>query len=173
MINAGHRQTARHTPPARIRLGLRAAGAGLLGLAGLGLLLTGCNALPTGLANEPVGSYDRPYPFDLPQTETLDIQVIRGPETRLTMTNTTARSFGPSTMWINGRFSRPIEGFAAGQTLTLDLYDFRDQYGETFRAGGFFATKAPDKVMHAQLETLVDGESRMIGLVMIDQDDIR
>lgn len=141
-----------------------------IGAAGV---LPACNALPTGLADEAVGPYDRPFPAELAQTETLDIQVIRRPETRITMTNTTARSFGPSTVWLNGRFSRPIDGFRAGQTLTLDLYDFRDEFGETFRAGGFFATKAPEKIMHAQLETLVDGDSRMIGLVMVDQDDIR
>ncbi len=140
---------------------------------GLLCLLGGCGLLPTGLADRSVGTYDRPFPAGLAQTETLDVQVIRKPETKITMTNTTARSFGPSTVWINGRFSAPILGFAAGQTLTLDLYDFRDEFGERFRAGGFFATKAPEKAMHAQLETLVDGDTHLLGLVMIDQDDIR
>jgi hypothetical protein len=140
---------------------------------GAACVLTACNALPTGLANKSVGPYDRPFPVEMAQSETLDIQVIRRPETKVTVTNTTARSFGPSTLWLNGRFGRPIQGFAAGQTLTLDLYGFRDEFGEAFRAGGFFATKAPEKVMHAQLETIVEGDSRMIGLVMIDQDDIR
>ena len=49
-------------------------------------LLGGCNALPTGLANKPVGPYDRPYPRELAQGETLDIQVIREPETTISMT---------------------------------------------------------------------------------------
>lgn len=136
-------------------------------------VLAACNALPTGLSGKPVGAYDRPYPAELSQTETVDIQVLRGPETKISMTNTTARSFGPSTVWINARFSRPIPGLASGQTVTLDLYDFRDQFGERFRAGGFFATKPPDKIMHTQLETIVDDETRMIGLITVDQDDIR
>lgn len=133
------------------------------------LALPACNALPTGLANTPVGAYDRPYPREIAQSEVLDVQVIRDPETIVTMTNTTSRTFGPSTVWINGRFSLPIEGFRPGQTVRMDLYDFRDEFGEKFRAGGFFATKQPDKVMHAQLETLVDGESRMLGLLVVGQ----
>lgn len=168
---------ARRRTPSSIRVHLCSSAAKTLCLgllaAAAACVLPACNALPTGLADEAVGPYDRPFPVELAQTETLDIQVIRRPETRITMTNTTARSFGPSTVWLNGRFSRPIEGFRAGQTLTLDLYDFRDEFGETFRAGGFFATKAPEKIMHAQLETIVDGDSRMIGLVIVDQDDIR
>ena len=173
----GMTDPARSTTQSLIRVHPRSSVAKVLRCGVLALVaacvLPACNALPTGLADKSVGPYDRPFPVELAQTETLDIQVIRRPETRITMTNTTARSFGPSTVWLNGRFNRPIDGFRAGQTLTLDLYDFRDEFGETFRAGGFFATKAPEKIMHAQLETLVEGDSRMIGLVMVDQDDIR
>lgn len=136
-----------------------------------GLFAVGCNLLPTGFADEPMGAYDRPFPQQLIQHEVLDVQVIRRPETTITLTNTTARSFGPSTLWLNGRFNRPIEGFAPGQTLKLDLYDFRDEFSENFRGGGFFATKRPDQVTHAQLETLVDGESALIGLVVIGQSE--
>ncbi|HZW09944.1 MAG TPA: hypothetical protein VFF69_08575 [Phycisphaerales bacterium] len=133
--------------------------------------VSSCNSIPTGLADKPVGAYDRPYPRQLAQGEVLDIQVIRSPETVLTMTNTTARTFGPSTVWINGRYSRPILGMAPGETLRLDLYEFRDEFGEKFRAGGFFATKKPDQVVHAQLETIENGETKMIGLVVVGQDE--
>ncbi len=132
--------------------------------------LAGCNALPTGLADKPVGAYDRPFPVELGQAEAIDVQVIRGPETTITLTNTTARTFGPSTLWLNARFGRPIEGFAPGQTLSLNLYDFRDEFGEKFRGGGFFATKQPEQLMHAQLETLVDGETAVLGLVVVGED---
>jgi hypothetical protein len=134
-------------------------------------VLPACNSIPTGLADKPVGAYDRPYPRQFVQSEVVDIQVIRNPETVLTMTNTTSRTFGPSTMWINGRYSRPILGMAPGESLRLDLYEFRDEFGEKFRAGGFFATKRPDKVVHAQLETIEDGETKLIGLVVVGQDD--
>jgi hypothetical protein len=151
-------------------LRVRPRAAAALVLLAMAAALTGCNALPTGLADTPAGAYDRPFPVELAQAEVLDIQVIRGPETTITLTNTTARTFGPSTLWLNGRFGRPIEGLAPGQTLSLNLYHFRDQYGEKFRGGGFFATKQPEQLMHAQLETLVDGESAMIGLVVVGED---
>lgn len=147
---------------------LRSSAAELLCLSCLAL--ASCNALPTGLADKPMGAYDRPFPVELAQREVIDVQVIRGPETTITMTNTTARTFGPSTVWLNGRFNRPIDGFRPGQTLSLNLYDFRDEFGEKFRGGGFFATKQPEQIMHAQLETLVDGEIAMIGLVVVGND---
>jgi hypothetical protein len=160
----------RGTPLPSIGVHLCSSVARLLCLCCLGLgVLPGCNLLPTGLADESVGAFDRPFPQQLVQEEVLDIQVIRGPETTITMTNTTARSFGMSTLWLNGRFSRPIEGFKPGQTLSLNLYDFRDEFGEEFRGGGFFATKHPEQLMHAQLETFVDGEIAMLGLVVVGE----
>jgi hypothetical protein len=132
---------------------------------------SGCKSVPTGLLAKPVGAYDRPYPRMLEQSEVIDVQLIRDPETVISMTNTTSRTFGPSTIWINGRYSRPIAGFAPGQTLRMDLYEFRDEFGEKFRAGGFFATKNPDKVVHAQLETMVGGDTELLGLVVVGQDE--
>lgn len=134
-------------------------------------VLPSCNSIPTGLADKPVGTYDRPYPRHLAQTEVLDIQVIRNPETVISLTNTTSRTFGPSTIWINGRYSRPILGLAPGETLRLNLYEFRDEFGEKFRAGGFFATKLPDEVVHAQLETIENGETKLLGLVVVGQEE--
>jgi len=134
-------------------------------------VLSACSSVPTGLLGKPVGAYDRPYPRELVQSEVIDVQVIRDPETIISMTNTTSRTFGPSTVWINGRFSRPIGGFEPGETVRMNLYDFRDEFGEKFRAGGFFATKNPDKVLHAQLETIEDGETKLIGLIVVGQDE--
>lgn len=158
----------RGSPRLRVRLNGRRVLC--VSLCALGVL-SSCNSIPTGLADRPVGAYDRPYPRHLAQSEVVDIQMIRNPETVLTMTNTTARTFGPSTVWINGRYSRPILGLAPGETLRLNLYEFRDEFGEKFRAGGFFATKLPDKVVHAQLETIVDGETELVGLVVVGQDE--
>lgn len=140
-------------------------------LTALCVLLAACDSIPTGLRNEPVGAYDRPYPRELPQSRVVDVQVLRGPETTISMTNTTAETFGPSTLWLNGRFSRPITGFAPGQTLELNLYNFRDEHGEKFRGGGFFATKPPEKIVHAQLETLENGESTLVGLIVVSELD--
>ncbi|MBY0261984.1 MAG: hypothetical protein K2Q20_06550 [Phycisphaerales bacterium] len=102
------------------------------------------------------------YPVAKAQGQTLDIQVVRG-ETALTLTNTTARSFGRSRLWVNRWYSREIEALEVGQSLELDLDSFRDIYGEAFRAGGFFATRKPDRVELVQLETA----DTMLGLVAV------
>ncbi len=114
--------------------------------------------------------YARAYPRAAPRGDVLDVQVFRA-DTMLTMTNSTSRSFGPSTLWVNERFSRPIDAFASGQTLKLDLYEFRDQYQDQFRAGGFFATRDPDPVVLVQLETgAEDGAQELIGFVVVSNE---
>lgn len=121
----------------------------------------GCAGLPA-----PV-HYARPYPTDIPQRETLNIQVFRS-TFHVEFTNTTARVFGPSTLWLNARFSRPIDGLAVGQTLRLPLKDFRDEYSEAFRAGGFFATEPPERLVLAQLETKkADDNGALLGLIVV------
>lgn len=96
------------------------------------------------------------------QASTLNIQVVRD-ETVIRMTNTTARAFGPSRIWINRWYSRAIDRFDVGQTLELSLWDFRDQYGEPFEAGGFFAVRKPYRLSQAQLDT---GEE-LLGLIVV------
>jgi hypothetical protein len=102
------------------------------------------------------------YPSGMARGPTLDLQVFRR-ETTLEMTNSTARPIGACTMWLNGRFSRAIEGLAVGQTLELPLSGFRDQFGEAFRGGGFFATEKPDRVVLAELQL----PDRLVGLVVV------
>ena len=106
------------------------------------------------------------YPPDKPQLRTLDIQVVRS-ETKLRLTNTTARSYGKSRLWINQWYSREIDGLAVGQTIELRQDSFRDQYGVSFRAGGFFATRTPQRIGLVQLET----EDGMLGLVAIGKQE--
>ncbi|GIK19235.1 MAG: hypothetical protein DYG93_09945 [Leptolyngbya sp. PLA2] len=130
------------------------------------VLCVACSRVPTALVGGPVGPYDRPYPATIEPSEQLDVQVARdGPV--ITLTNTTARSFGPSTLWINRRYSRPIAGFEAGRTITLPLKQFRDEYGDAFRGGGFFATEQPDRVVMAELETTTDNQTVIYGLVVV------
>lgn len=108
----------------------------------------------------------RPYPQQMRRGTTLDIQVIRR-GTSIELTNTTARSFGPSILWINGRFSNRIEGLAIGEKLDLPLRQFRDQYNERFRAGGFFATEKPELLALAELQPESGGE--IFGLVVVGE----
>lgn len=110
------------------------------------------------------------YPVELRQSTVLDIQVVRD-DTHITMSNTTARAIGKARMWINGWYSREIDGLGVGQSLTLNLYDFRDPYGTQFRAGGFFATQRPDRVVLAQLEPLEVEPRELIGLVVVGRSE--
>lgn len=125
-------------------------------------LLTLCGCAPTRDPNlaGPV------YPETKSQSRMLDIQVVRT-QTTIRLTNTTARAFGTSRLWINRWYSREIPALAVGQTIELDQASFRDQYGEAFRAGGFFATREPQRVELVQLET-ADG---MLGLVAVGKND--
>jgi hypothetical protein len=104
------------------------------------------------------------YPDDKSQDNTLDIQVVRSGE-RVRLTNTTPRAFGKSRIWINRWFSRDIDALDVGQTLEFNLSEFRDQYGEPFKGGGFFATERPEGLSQAQLET-ADG---LVGLVVVSR----
>ncbi len=136
---------------------VRAGGAGLA----LALLTTlpACSAFSKSDVD-----YAKPYPTQADRDEVLDVQVFRD-GTKIKMTNATARDFGPSTLWVNQRFSRPIDGFAPGETVTLSLYEFRDQYQDKFRAGGFFATLDPDPVVLVELQPA--DEATLYGFVVV------
>jgi hypothetical protein len=127
---------------------LRTLGAGVLVAAGCALC--GCSGSGDLLASRT--DYAGAPPSPLAQSEVLNIQVFRN-VTDLELTNTTARSFGPSVLWINERYSRPIDGLAIGESLDLPLREFVDEFGDPFRAGGFFATRDPDPFVLAQLES--------------------
>lgn len=121
--------------------------------------LAGCGGSGNLLAFQ--SEYEGAPPTTLQQAEVLNIQVFRN-VTDLELTNTTARSFGPSVLWINERFSYPIDGLAVGESLDLPLRNFIDEFGDPFRAGGFFATRDPDPLVLAQLES----EGVLFGLLL-------
>lgn len=124
------------------------------------LLLPGCATTHSGFIEGPI------YPSNKRQTRSLDIQVFRN-DTEISFTNTTAHVIPAGTMWINAWYSAPIDAVGIGETVTLSLFDFKDQFGETFRAGGFFATERPTKLVLAQIEM----ENELVGLVVIGEDD--
>ncbi len=131
----------------------------------LALLVAGCG-LPTALTAGPESTYARPFPPDLLQYEQLDMQARRkGHE--LTITNSSAQRFEASTIWVNQRFSHPLQSLDMGQRVTLDLRQFVDEYSEHFRGGGFFATQQPADVMLVQIETERDGQIVLLGLVSV------
>jgi hypothetical protein len=124
------------------------------------MLIVGCQSAPKSVP------YARPYP-ELKQSDVLNIQVFRRTKT-IEFTNTTARALGPSTIWLNERFCRPIDGLAIGQSMTLPMKEFRDEYFDAFRGGGFFAVEAPERLALAQIETTdIDGRRVMLGMIVV------
>ncbi len=108
-----------------------------------------------------------PYPEDIKQGEVFDVQVFRD-VTLLRFTNTTTRDFGPSVIWINKRYSLAIPGFASGETVELELGNFVDEFGDVYRAGGFFAQRTPAPVVLVQIETVEDDEPILHGFVVVE-----
>lgn len=137
----------------------------LIAVVGLGgsALLGGCSTGPDAIGHGPS------YP-QLPQALTLDIQVIRS-GTTISLTNTTAQPLGTGTLWINAWYSLAFDGLGLGESVTLNLSDFQDRFGDAFRAGGFFATQRSDTVVLAQFETVGDAnEPVLYGLVVVHDD---
>jgi len=60
-----------------------------------------------------------------------------------------------------------------GEHLIFKLTEFTDEFGEPFRAGGFFATETPDMLALAEIETArADGQGTMIlALVVVGQEE--
>ncbi len=107
------------------------------------------------------------YPDSMTKGEVVDIQVFRD-STTLRFTNSTTDDFGPSIVWLNQRYSQPLAGLASGETIEMDLKLFVDEFGETFRAGGFYAQRVPAPVVLCQLETELDGQQQLIGFVVVE-----
>lgn len=114
-------------------------------------LLAGCesfNEITGGTITEagPV------YPQGMGQSGMLDIQAFRE-DTVLILTNTTSDSFPQGgRFWVNAQFSLPFESFDIGETKRLELREFANEFGERFRAGGFFSSERPEDVVLVQIE---------------------
>lgn len=155
-------------PPIRLRVKLFSSYSPLsfLGMAANALALVffiaGCKSAPT-----PV-NYARGYPVDIArEPKTLDIQVFRHTYS-VSLINTAPRSFASSTLWLNRRFSTPINGLQVAEEIELPLKEFADEFSNTFRGGGFFASEAPDSLVMAELETTDEqGQTVMFALVVV------
>ena len=126
------------------------------------VVLSGCRTAPNKV------DYARRYPKDAVQGEVLNIQVVRH-NTEIEFTNTTARSFGSCTLWLNSRFSRPLDGVKIGQTLRLPLKEFRNEFSDSFRSGGFWATDLPDRLVRAGISHLVGRTHRRMSAAPADR----
>lgn len=132
------------------------------------ILLLAAGASAPGCARSAAFTERAPYPESLTVLPPSNIQLYRQGR-RITLSNTTARAFGASTIWLNKWFSRDIESLAIGESMTLPLSGFADEYGDVFKGGGFFATTAPERIVHAELETQEDGQRVLVPLIVVGQ----
>jgi hypothetical protein len=105
-----------------------------------------------------------PYPEELHTTQTIDMQVFRDGES-ITIVNATPRSFRDIDIWINKRFTQPVDELLAGGSVRLSIWDFWDVRGERMIGGGFFATDDPTPVLLVQIQT--SDTEPLLGLVTI------
>ncbi len=106
----------------------------------------------------------RPYPFDLHTTDVVPIQVFRD-GTTIEIVNSTDRTWSDATIWVNQRYAAPLKSLQPGQRVSMDLFSFRDDIGEQFRAGGLFRTRPAAKV---ELIEIQEAEGMpMIGMISI------
>ncbi len=127
------------------------------------LSMSGCQLFNEQLTAPP----HTPYPETITQGEVFDVQVFRE-VSMLKFTNTTTRDFGQSVIWINKRYSLAIPGFASGESIELDLHLFVDEFGDVYRAGGFFAQRTPAPVVLVQIETIENESPILHGFVVVE-----
>ena len=132
--------------------------------------------LPACAADGPLKP-GRSYPTGMLRTEPSNIQLVRSARS-VRMTNTTANSFGPSTIWLNQWYSARIDGLPIGDSVRIRLSRFTDEFGDAFRGGGFFAAESPDLIVKAELETelppkpgQLGGSRELVPLIVVGDPD--
>lgn len=106
----------------------------------------------------------RPYPRDLHRPEAVDIQVFRK-NTNIQLVNATATTYTDFDLWLNQRYVHRVPSLEAGETITVSLWNFWDERGERFNAGGILRAYAPTPVRLTEIQTAEDQPT--IGLVTI------
>lgn len=94
----------------------------------------------------------------------VDAQVFRD-DTDIVVVNSTPRSFSDFHLWLNQRYARHVDRLDAGQTIRLSLWDFFDQWGGRFNAGGFFRSYEPTPVRLVEIQ--LDDAQPMVGLIAV------
>lgn len=128
-------------------------------------MLASCRTVPY----EPTKA-TRPYPRSLHEARTpADIEVFREGNT-LRLVNATITSFGPCDLWINQRYMQHIDGFAAGQTLFVDITGFWDYWGNGPNRDGLLRRFKPTPIRLVELQ--LDDHTLLIGLITIRSETI-
>lgn len=120
------------------------------------LLLAGCGTRSLEIRT------DLPtYPYETRIAGATDIQVHRD-KAVIHVLNHTVTSHRNVRMWLNERYSRNVDALPAGQTVTLRLETFLDEFGEPFRGGGFLSGELPEPVVKAEIEL----GNALVGLIV-------
>ena len=106
----------------------------------------------------------RPYPSELTQGETVQVQAVPQ-ETTLRIVNATSVDYEDVDVWVNRRYVQHVRRIAAGATVDLEIEKFRDQWGQCPQPGGFWRTRAPTPLVLVQIQT--DEKSPLVGLVTV------
>lgn len=104
------------------------------------------------------------YPFNLHESNSVDIQVFRKGPT-LEIVNSTPVTYRDIDIWINQRFTRHLDVLPAGATLQLSLWDFWDLRGDRFSGGGFWRTE--DETPVRLVEFQLNDDQPLVGLVAV------
>ena len=106
----------------------------------------------------------RSYSHELHTIDTVDIQVFRDVEL-IELVNATVHSYLDFDIWINQRYVLHVDQMLAGETIRLSLWDFFDERGDRFNAGGFWATREPERVRLVEMQPAQN--LPMVGLLTI------
>lgn len=96
------------------------------------------------------------------------MQVFRDNE-KIEIVNTTAKTYTDIDIWLNQRYVRHLDLLPAGESVTLSLWDFCDQWGGVINAGGVWRTYTPTPVRMVEIQT--SDTEPMIGLIAIRAED--
>jgi hypothetical protein len=140
------------------RLGAGFRAACLCGAIALGALVGGVGGCSR--SNSLAIVENAAYPAELTQREVLNIHIIKHP-TEIEFTNTSDRTLGPGTLWLNGRYAKSVDAIPSGATVRYTLIEFKDQWNDNFRRGGFWAKENPEVLYLTQLET-GEGDARAL-----------
>ena len=95
------------------------------------------------------------YPFERHSLQVVDVHVFRDGSQVVIAIGSDTHLESPR-IWINQRYMFDSSDIKIGGTIVLDLGLFRDKFGESFSAGGFFAFREPEPLRLVQLETSLD-----------------
>lgn len=109
----------------------------------------------------------RPYPQQLPQGETIQVQVLNEGDVMVVI-NATSRGFEKIDLWLNQRYLCHLDRLAPGETVRLSFDRFWDVRGEGPNPGGALRYFQPTPIRLAQIQ--VDEKSPLVGLVAVPQE---